>query len=140
MSNKPDSTSFNEHTIALQTRRKHHFVPVFYLKRWAGSDGRLVEFQRPYREVKAKRTYPDATGYEMDLYTMPGLPVGSEDYLESAFMSRVDQLASDAIKLLLEGRDNFTATIKSGLSRFIMSLLHRDPESLRQTFGEFEAD
>ena len=55
---------------------KHHYIPVFYLKRWIGEDGRLCVYGRPYDRVKANRKHPDATGYEPDLYAvraqMPG--------------------------------------------------------------------
>src|SRR5580704_19752927 len=57
-------------------RKKHHYIPVFYLKKWTAQDGRLWEFSRPYKTpegqpkpdiksipVKARHTYPDATGF-----------------------------------------------------------------------------
>src|SRR5580692_1218431 len=42
---------------------KHHYIPVFYSKEWAGPDGRLCEYSRPYDVVKPKRVHPDGTGY-----------------------------------------------------------------------------
>jgi hypothetical protein len=120
----------------MQNPRKHHYIPIFYLKQWAASDGKLVEFHRPYKRVKPLRKYPDATGYEIDLYSVPGLPSGKEQYLEESFMRPADQVAADALKLLLEGRDEFTSAMKSGWSRFIISLLHRNPETMRQKTRE----
>jgi hypothetical protein len=38
----------------------HHYVPVFYLSRWEGTDGCLCRFSRPYgHKVKAKRVAPE---------------------------------------------------------------------------------
>jgi hypothetical protein len=49
--------------------QKHHYIPKLYLKQWAGPDGRVCEFSRPYQQVKPRMTFPDATGYERGLYT-----------------------------------------------------------------------
>jgi hypothetical protein len=37
---------------------KHHYVPVFYTKEWAGLDGRVCEYSRPFREVKPDASIP----------------------------------------------------------------------------------
>jgi len=42
---------------------KHHYIPVFYLKQWAGVDGRVCEFSKPYDRVKPRRAHPDGTAY-----------------------------------------------------------------------------
>ena len=49
---------------------KHHYIPKFYLKQWAGPDGRLCEFAQRYKGVEARPTYPDGTGYVRGLYTL----------------------------------------------------------------------
>ena len=39
----------------------HHYLSVFYLSRWVGSDGRICRFSRPYGDaVKAGRVAPKA--------------------------------------------------------------------------------
>jgi hypothetical protein len=53
----------------MSSEPKHHYIPVFYLKQWAQTDGQICEFSRPYKEVKPRRTYPDGTGYVRGLYT-----------------------------------------------------------------------
>jgi hypothetical protein len=54
--------------------RKHHYVPVFYLKQWAGGDGRLCQYRRVYDgKVAVNRKHPDATGYKVDLYKIDEL-------------------------------------------------------------------
>jgi len=111
---------------------KHHYIPVFYLKQWAGADGRVCEFSKPYDRVKARRVHPDGTGYVHGLNRIPGLPPHETDFLESYFFKLTDDLAAKALRILLSGEHtlNFSQDIKSGWSRFITSLMRRNPESV----------
>ncbi len=111
---------------------KHHYIPVFYLKHWCGSDGRLCEYSRPYNAVKPRRTYPDGTGYARELYTVASLPPDMAQVVEKTFMKRTDDLASQAMRTLLQvpADPSLSVDIKSGWSRFILSLLMRNPKFL----------
>lgn len=40
--------------------KKHHYILVFYLKRWVTADDRICEFSRPYLKVVPRRTHPGA--------------------------------------------------------------------------------
>jgi hypothetical protein len=112
--------------------QKHHYLPVFYLKRWAGRQGRLCEYSRPRDVVKPRMTHPSGTGYERNLYTIKGLPPETSQLLERRFMKAVDQRASDTLDRLLDGCNVSILTIdqKSAWSRFIMSLIQRTPEKI----------
>jgi hypothetical protein len=112
--------------------QKHHYLPVFYLKRWAGRDRRLCEYSRPWNVVKPRMTSPSGTGYERDLYTIDGLPPETSQLLERRFMKAVDQGASDTLDKLLDGSDLSILNVdqKSAWSRFIMSLIQRNPEKI----------
>jgi len=110
---------------------KHHYIPVFYLRRWAGGDNRICEFSKPFDRVKPRRTHPDGTGYVHGLNTIPGLPPHEAQYLENVFFKMTDDLASKALRILLsETPWHFTTEVRSGWSRFLMSLVLRDPESV----------
>jgi hypothetical protein len=111
---------------------RHHYIPVFYLKRWArDSKGRLCEFSNPYDRVKPRRTHPDGTGYVDGLNTVEGLPLPEARYLEDVFFKIADDGAAQALKMLLTQPPwNFSAKIRSAWSRFIMSLVVRNPEGL----------
>jgi hypothetical protein len=76
---------------------KHHHLPVFYLKRWVGDDGRLCQFSRPHLEVVAHRKYPSQTAYVERLYELPGLSLDKAQQIEQRFMQRVDSLAAEAL-------------------------------------------
>lgn len=51
---------------ALQQSIRHHYIPVFYLKRWGGSDRRICQFSQPYKRIHKKRVYPAQTGSSTD--------------------------------------------------------------------------
>lgn len=106
--------------------QKHHYSPVFYLKRWAGPDDRLCEYSRPYDRAKPRMTHPEGTGYDF-------VPTESSQLLvEQRFMRIVDQKASETMEALLDGKDISALNLdqKSAWSRFVMSLVQRNPEKV----------
>jgi hypothetical protein len=113
---------------------KHHYIPVFYLKQWTGADGRLCEYSRPYDRVKPRRVHPDGTGYIHGLYSIPGLPPELEQVVETKFMRTTDNYAALALRILLSGATlQFSQDVRSGWSRFISSLVMRNPESVERS-------
>lgn len=114
------------------TSKKHHYIPVFYLKRWKGPDGRLCEFSAPFDKVKPLLKTPQATGWVNRLYQMQGYPEHLAQQIEERFFSPVDSAAADALAMM-EARGNhasWTSDSRSAWSRFIVSLLTRCPEDI----------
>jgi hypothetical protein len=113
---------------------RHHYIPVFYLKQWARDNkGRLCEFSKPYDRVKPRRTHPDGTGFVDGLNTIEGLPPAESRFLEDVFFQIADDAAAQALRILLTPPPwSFTTRVRSGWSRFIMSLMVRTPESLQK--------
>jgi hypothetical protein len=112
---------------------KHHYIPVFYLKRWAdtGGDGRLCIYSRWHARVEARRKHPSATGYGLDLYAVRGADAATEGHLEGRFFSAADFDASRALDIIESGPDaQLDDRLRSGWSRFVMTLLHRNPEAM----------
>jgi hypothetical protein len=109
--------------------KKHHYLPVFYLKQWTGADNLLCQYSRPFGEVKAQRKHPSGTGYEPELYTMAGVPGESARAVETRFMRETDNLAAQALQTLMSGNPTtMSLEIKSGWTRFIRSLSLRHPD------------
>jgi hypothetical protein len=72
--------------------RKHHYVPVCYLKQWAMTDDRrLCEYKLipGGYGVKPRRTSPEGTGYQIDLYRIDGVPDNIAQDFEKRFMHLV---------------------------------------------------
>lgn len=109
--------------------RRHHFMPVFYLKRWAGVDGCLEQFRRlAGREIKPRRSAPAATGYRDDLYAMPGLSADLAQQVEKLFMQEVDSLAAAVLPGLESGGPvAWTSESRTAWARFVRSLQLRTP-------------
>lgn len=117
--------------------RDHHFVPVFYLKHWTNSNGKLIEYSRPYRnKVVAKPVGPRATGYQTDLYAFEHLPAEIAQYLEATFLNRADDKASIALDKFLSGdAAPWTPELRSAWSRFVINCVVRHPHP----FAEIKA-
>jgi Protein of unknown function (DUF4238) len=111
--------------------QNHHYVPVFYLKRWVGKDGKLCVYVRPRDRVKPYWMHPDATGYKEDLYAISGADDETAKHLEGCFLNLADSGAAKALDMLetggmalMDGRQ------RSAWSRFMMRLLHGTPEAV----------
>jgi hypothetical protein len=72
--------------------RHHHYLPVFYLQRWADVRGRVWRYYRPRECVVASDVAADHTGYEEWLYTLPG--TAKPQMIETEFFSPVDNGAA----------------------------------------------
>ncbi|MGZ9111819.1 MAG: DUF4238 domain-containing protein [Rhodoplanes sp.] len=113
----------------MSSPRDHHFIPIFYLKKWSGPDGKLIQYSRPYPgKFSAKAVGPRATGFEHDLYAFPDLPAELAQFLEMNFLARTDELASMVhAKLLAGNAAPWTPETRSAWSRFVINFLIRHP-------------
>jgi hypothetical protein len=111
--------------------QKNHYLPIFYQKRWA-TNGQVCVYSRPHKEARVLRKHPAGVGYETDLYTANGCHPVVASYLENHFFKTTDDLAAKALAIIEQGQWNPMDTlVRSGWTRFIMSLLHRTPEEIR---------
>lgn len=117
----------------VNTGQKHHYIPEFYLKQWGNPsiNGRLYEYCRRYQGVVARPTYPGGTGYQRGLYTFSGLDDEARNFLEDVFLNRADDAANDALQRLLMHDTNLKPELRVAWTRYIMTLLHRNPESIQ---------
>jgi hypothetical protein len=109
----------------------NHYVPVFYQKRWAiRPDRRVCVYSRPYKDADVQRKHPKGVGYQRDLYTVTNTDAVAT-YLERQFFKVTDNLAAKALSVIEAGQwGPMDTTTRSGWTRFIMSLLHRNPEQV----------
>ncbi len=116
---------------------KHHYFPIFLQRRWAGKDGRVCVYSKPYKVVKPLRRHPDAVGFEYDLYTLPGVEYEAASHLERRFFQQTDDEAARALEIIeQDAHSSLDAKLRSGWSRFVMSLIHRSPDEVRKVFEE----
>jgi hypothetical protein len=113
--------------------KKHHYLPEFFIQRWADADGNVTEYRRPRNDLVVKKKHPAATGYMLELYANENKadPV-ERQALELVFMQKVDALAADALAHLeQQGSKPTDVELRSAWSRFLMSLMHRSPERVK---------
>ena len=120
---------------------RHHYVPVFYLNRWARPDGSVVRYYRPHREVVASSITPKFTGYERGLYRLDGYAPEAENDIEKKFMARVvDDPASRAMEALIErDQSKLTSELRQAWTRFVMSLHVRHPDNIARITQQAKA-
>lgn len=124
-----DATCGISHTM--NPPRDHHFIPAFYLKQWAGSNGKLVEYTRKGGKLIPKPVGAGSTGYERDLYSFPELPPDAAQFMEEVFFQYADQKASDALDNHLGLRSfPWTNALVSAWSRFVIALHLRHPDAM----------
>jgi hypothetical protein len=110
---------------------KHHYIPVFYLKQWAGVDGRVCEYARRYKGIEARRTFPKGTGYLRGLYRLPNVPDDKAELVETIYMKSVDDGAAQALRILSDdnaGPSQMNDRMKAYWARFLHCLILRSPE------------
>lgn len=115
----------------MSTPRKHHFVPAFYLAHWADDGGEIIEWSVPYRVVEPKKRHPNATGFQKDLYSFPGLRPEAREWIEEEFMKRLDDRAAQIMKkMVVMVPMNSSDSSRSDWSRFLMTLRFRHPDCI----------
>ena len=109
----------------------NHYLPIFYLKRWAGEDGHVCVYSRPHKISHVIRKSPKGIGYQRDLYTVVDVDGPVSNYLERQFFQATDAAAALALKVVEAGQwQPMDTIIRSAWTRFIISLLHRNPEQV----------
>lgn len=120
---------------------KHHYIPQFYLRPWLGADHKLTVFGRePYSgRIRSRRRGTNSTGYEDNLYTIPGATEETKQNIERIFMSTVDTTAARARDMLLNGVIP-QGNERHAWARFLMSMAMRGPEEIRAFKRKFAHD
>jgi hypothetical protein len=119
----------------------HHYLSVFYLSRWEGSDGRICRFSRPYGDtVKAGRVAPKGTAFEPRLYETKGLPPEHAQIMETDFMAKIDNDAANALTLLEKGSSviELSDEARNSWSRFLVAQMLRTPRDISQLKSSVE--
>lgn len=117
---------------------RHHYSPQFYLRQWAGADGRLFRYHRPHSATVVSRLSPEYTGFEDHLYTVE---VGDDpQIIEKEFFSKVDNYAAPILEalrklgpgLVILDNGHIGNDQRSDWTRFMYSLCLRGPHSLAE--------
>ncbi|KQW30777.1 hypothetical protein ASE36_00290 [Rhizobium sp. Root274] len=121
--------------------KKHHFIPAFYLRRWA-VNGRVVEFSMPHKTVIAKAVGPEYTGFQERLYELEGFEPELAQQVEERFFKPVDTMAADALENLHTHGNAAAWTVesRSAWTRFMISMLLRGPDDIATFRKQYRKD
>jgi hypothetical protein len=123
-----DGLNITRMPISNNKPRDHHYIPVFYLKQWRGQNKKLIEYTVKHGKLIAKPVGAKGTGFQTDLYAFPELPPDMAQHIEDVFLKYADNTASNAMQMHLAGQDIWTNELRSGWSRFLISLIIRHPD------------
>jgi len=117
---------------------RHHFIPEFYLRQWAGLDERLFWYYRPYNRVVVSARHPSAIGFKEYLYTINSK--SNPQIIEKEFFSNLDNDAAIVLNrlntlgtgLVIIKHHHLNDTQRRDWTWFIQSLHLRCPHSLTE--------
>ena len=105
--------------------RLHHFVPQFWIKKFASADGKLWGYE--WHDDRVKHRSSKAVMQIFDLYTLQ--PSGADDTsLESNELSKVDTQGARTFDRVLNG--DRSEAVKADLASFLAVQIMRDPDTL----------
>lgn len=111
---------------------RHHYLPEFYLKRWV-KNGDLCEYRRRQNGLVAKPRSPRATGFERNLYSLPGEDdPAMREQVESRIMHGIDTRAAAVLRYMIDRPGTrLPQTYSDAWIIFILSMIFRTPVRLR---------
>lgn len=129
----------SDNTFGLVDRRfrikmKHHYLPEFYMKKWACSEKRELQFYYidDYNKViRSRRMSPGARGYRHDLYARTDS--NNVQRLEKNCYQQIDSNAANVMAKMLKGQ-KLSDEERHHFSNFIYSLLVRHLEQIERNF------
>lgn len=109
---------------------KHHYVPQFFLKRWADAVGKVHVFQLRNGAIFSRARRPEYTGFEYDLYGLVANALGvGQDHLEKRFFGPIDSNAAIVLDKL-ERHEVLSEDEHIAWTFFLSSLRMRQPDVL----------
>ena len=114
----------------------HHFLPRFYLSRWA-ANGKVWEYKlRRNGMLEGKERAPKGTGYEIDLYKVEAKEGEAAHAFELKFLQQHDDLASRALTKL-ETTGNPSDDEMRGWISFLIAMNMRHPDDIKMLRAEY---
>lgn len=103
--------------------RKHHFVPQFWIRRFAGTDGKLWAYDHENGQIRERSSKQLMQIF--NLYTVQ--PSGADDTtLETVDLNRIDSEGSAVFDRILKG--DLAQPTKEAFASFLAAQILRDPK------------
>lgn len=88
----------------------HHYIPQFYLSRWANKERKICRFSKPYDRIIPKMVGLKRTGGQDGLYELKSVALEHSQWVEKGPMWEIDTYGSQALNML--DADNPTLMLK----------------------------
>lgn len=121
--------------------RRHHYIPEFYQRKWAGEDKRVERYERIGGAVVRRRVFPKAAGFQEDLYRHPRVKMDPwrAQLLEWEILKKIDDAGARALEALISDpaalRDN---VVRSDWAVFLRTMLLRTPYQMNGALTSLE--
>ena len=116
----------------MQESKKHHHVPVFYLSRWRGGDGKVHVIRNVNGKIVRTRHTPDHLGFEYYLYSFhKDFDAGDRAEIETKFFKPIDNAGAQIISKMIEG-DKLSKRDRILWAQFLTSMKIRTPENVEK--------
>ena len=130
--------------MSQQLSKNHHYVPQFYLKKFAGDGGKVWDtWVSEDGCLQEKARSPKSIASEEHLYGSIRTPLKGfderEDSVEAQFLSPIDNAASIALEKILATPADLQREERRDWARFVRSLLERHPEIMARRQAELES-
>lgn len=114
--------------------KRHHFIPQFLLKQWAGDDDKMLHsyWLREDASLGMDRYPPKSVACEDWLYETTGFPPQHAQQMEDKFFKPLDTRASNVLPYLTGGRlSELSDQMTCDWARFVMSIWFRTPNDVK---------
>lgn len=121
--------------------RRHHYIPEFYQRKWAGEDKRVERYERIKGAVVRRRVFPKSAGFQENLYRHPRVDMDPwrAQLLEWGIFKKIDDAGARALEALLSDsgalRDN---AVRRDWAVFLRTMLLRTPYQMSGALTSLE--
>jgi len=119
----------------------HHYLPKFYLRKWAGDDHKITKYYRlTNHKLIVGPAAPKIEGSVPGLYALSSVKPEYKNHIETKFFKQVDDKAAKLMRRFISGeRFELNGEMASNWAMFLMAFTHRTPvglKNLAKTAGE----
>ncbi len=119
----------------MNTPKKHHYIPQFYLKHWAHADGRVPFYRRDTDGIAKSFVATEATAFQTRLYAFERVEPAKQALVEQCFGESIESPVAPLYERLAVGPlttlSDFTADERETWARFVMASRLRLPDVVK---------
>ncbi len=122
----------------MQESKKHHHVPVFYLSRWSGGDGKVHVIRNINGKIVTSRNTPDYLGFEYCLYSYhEDFNAADRAEIETKFFKPLDDAGARIVSNMIAG-GSLAKRDRILWAQFLTSMKIRTPENVEKIRTEWQ--